>query len=91
MTQDQAKRNKEKLAAMRARLLASPKYQAARAVAASPSGKALLEWMETEFDGDDLLGDSVEETYFNLGARWLFRELRFLTTAGERTGEKHDG
>jgi hypothetical protein len=91
MTPEQAQAHKARVVARRAQLLASPKYQAARALAASPAGRQLLAWMEAEFDGDDLAGDSVEETYFNLGARWLFRELRFLATAGERTGDRTDG
>jgi hypothetical protein len=78
---------KQRQAEMRARLLSSPKYQAARAVAATPAGQQLLGWLEAEFDQDDLVGDSVEETHFNLGARWVFRELRRIATAGERTGE----
>ena len=45
------------------------KADAVRHVLTTPSGKELLQIMHDEFDMADLRGDSVEETYYNLGRR----------------------
>ena len=44
----------------------------------TPEGQKLLEDLEVRFDGDDLLGDTPEETAFNLGARAVVRRLRLV-------------
>lgn len=89
MTPAQAARLKRRLEAARKTLLSSPRFHSARATFATPQGRELIEQLRAQFDGDELLGDSPEETYFNLGARWLFRELVFLATAGTTTaGER---
>jgi hypothetical protein len=46
------------------------------------TGQEVLTELEKEFDGDDITGKTVEETYFNLGARHVVRLLKRL-----RTGE----
>lgn len=69
------------------KLAASPAAQAARAFFATPGGKALMQHLEAEFYDGKLVGDSVEETYFNLGARELVKELRRLRDIHERTGD----
>jgi hypothetical protein len=45
---------------------------------ATPEGGLLLEDLEKRFDGDDLLGDTPEETAFNLGARSVVRRMRYV-------------
>jgi hypothetical protein len=45
------------------------KADAVRHVLTTPSGKELLQIMHDEFDMADLRGDTVEETYYNLGRR----------------------
>jgi hypothetical protein len=45
---------------------------------ATPAGTQLLTELENEFDPDDITGKTVEETYFNLGARHLLRTLKAL-------------
>jgi hypothetical protein len=45
---------------------------------ATPEGQKLLEDLEKRFDGDDLLGDTPEETAFNLGARAVVRRIRLV-------------
>jgi hypothetical protein len=56
---------------------------------ASPEGQLLLEDLEKRFDGDDLFGDTPEETAFNLGARAVVRRMRLvreLVTKKRREG-----
>jgi hypothetical protein len=47
-------------------------------VLATPEGRALLELLERRFFNGDLLGDTPEETNFNLGAREVVRVMRDL-------------
>jgi hypothetical protein len=47
-------------------------------VLATPGGKQLLAMLETRFFNGELLGDTPEETAFNLGAREVVRVLRNL-------------
>ena len=45
------------------------KADAVRHVLTTHAGKELLQIMHDEFDMADLRGDTVEETYYNLGRR----------------------
>lgn len=42
------------------------------------SGKAVLNILEDQFDGEDLRGQTVEETYYKLGQRDVVTYLRQL-------------
>ncbi len=78
---------KELLEAARARLATLPHARAAAAFLATPPGGALLSALENLFILGDLAGETVEMTYFNLGAREVvlyLRRLGSLTT--ERIG-----
>lgn len=54
------------------------KRKAAAQFLNSPPGTEFMEGLEAEFDPDDITGKSVEETYFNLGARHVIRTLKAL-------------
>ena len=57
------------------------------AVLASPAGKQLMADLEASFCNVDLRGRSVEETYFNLGAREVVEKLKRIAQYNERTGK----
>lgn len=44
----------------------------------SEDGRELLSYLEEKFFNGDLLGDSAEETAFNLGAREVVVQLKLL-------------
>ena len=50
----------------------------------NPVGKQLIEILEQEFDRDDLRGTTVEQTYYNLGARDVVKYLQTLQKVYER-------
>jgi hypothetical protein len=56
----------------------------------TPDGKALLAFLEERFFNGELLGDTPEETAFNLGAREVVRRMRtahdLLTTKPKQEG-----
>ena len=60
------------------------KLQAMRDPAAEvlilPGGQKLVELLEARFVRGDIVGDTVEETYFNLGAREVALFLRSVLT-----------
>ena len=49
---------------------------------ATDLGKEVLQILRDEFDHEDLRGDSVEETYYNLGRRDAVIYLAQLRDAG---------
>lgn len=59
-------------------------------VFASDAGKELLAYLEAKFFEGDLLGDTPEETAFNLGAREVVRRMRNLAALVTKQ-EKTDG
>lgn len=44
----------------------------------TPEGSELLRELEVEYDGDDITGKSVEETYVKIGQRMVYRMLKNL-------------
>ena len=56
------------------------------AVLATPAGRQLMEDLDACFCRGDLRGMSVEETYFNLGAREVAEKLKRIAQYNERTG-----
>jgi hypothetical protein len=50
----------------------------------SPTGTKLLTELATDFDPDDISGPSVESTYFNLGARHVYRVLKTLRDKAQK-------
>jgi hypothetical protein len=56
------------------------------AVLASPAGRQLMEDLEACFVRGDLRGRTVEETYYNLGARGVVEKLKRYAEHNERTG-----
>lgn len=50
----------------------------------SADGARLMTELETEFDGDNMVASSVEMTYFNLGARHVYRLLKNLRASAEK-------
>lgn len=61
-----------------------PHAQAAGAFFATPIGLELLEALEREFVDGDLVGPTVEETYFCLGGREVALYLRRLSKVSRR-------
>ena len=54
------------------------KSRAVRAIFSSPEGKKVLELLSEQFDQDDLRGDTVQDTYYNLGQRDVLIYIRQL-------------
>ncbi len=48
----------------------------------SSYGKELLEEMEKEYDGDEVMADTPPKTYFNLGRRSVVRDIHFFLEHG---------
>ena len=77
MTPEQRKKNAQKIEEMKVRI--RKKAAAFHELLNNPLGKELVAILEEEFyDKEDLRGDTVEETYYNLGARDVVAYLRTL-------------
>lgn len=66
-------------------------HAALGSVLVSSPGRKLLEALEAQFVDGDLLGETNEETAYNLGAREVVLTLRRLARAASRTGANTDG
>lgn len=62
----------------------APKAGAVARVLSSEDGKVLMEALEAEFFEGDLLGETSEETHYNLGARDVVCYLRELRNFNAR-------
>jgi hypothetical protein len=58
---------------------------------AMPEGKELLTYLTAKFFDGDLLGDTPEETAFNLGAREVVRRMRNLAALITKQEATHGG
>ena len=74
-------------AKLREVLAKEPHVLAAHAFLATPAGSALRQRLEALFVRGELMGDSIEETYFNLGAREVVLYLTRLPIAVDRAAE----
>ena len=57
-----------------------------RQLFATDRGREVLKILADEFDNDELRGDSVEETYYNLGQRDVIVYIRQLIEADINNG-----
>lgn len=91
ITESLRRRQARRVKARMEELARRPESVAVRAVLVTPAGEALLKHLEESFVFGDLLGDTPEETDFNLGAREVVMELRRLKsrTTTTETGEPH--
>jgi hypothetical protein len=58
---------------------------------AMPEGKELLAYLTAKFFDGELLGDTPEETAFNLGAREVVRRMRTLAALITKQEASHGG
>lgn len=76
---------KEAIAAMKKRI--REKAAQFHEFMSNPVGKQLVAILKEEFDGEDLRGTTVENTYYNLGARDVVKYLETLTRVHDKTSE----